>query len=133
MSTTIKDLKLSDIKELCRITGATPTELPELFDSGDWSLNTEEEAQELVTDYIRESVVYFNASFLETMTEIPQEAFKGLQEIEDNEAVLRIIEKTCGLESFVEEAIRWDGRGHFVSFYDGNEYAIGPYFLYRHN
>jgi len=38
-----------------------------------------------------------------------------------NDFLLSLVEKTCGIETFVDDAIRSDGRGHFMSSYDSNE------------
>jgi hypothetical protein len=130
---TLPELKYSEVKKICDITGYNPTELPDLFDSGDWSILTDEEADEAVKESISETCVYFNASFLASMTELPEEVFTALQSNDDIETCLKIIEKTCGLDDFVEEAIRYDGRGHFLNGYDGHEHEVGNYFLYQHN
>ena len=102
---------------------------------GDFLVLTEEEAEEMVVDYIEQSASYFNADFLAQMTELPEEIFPHL--VDQNEAVARLIEKTCGLDEFVAEAIRWDGRGHFLSSYDGEELEVevdGQWFyIYRTN
>ena len=51
-----------------------------------------------------------------------------------NDAILALIEKTDGgLEGFVEDAISADGRGHFLSSYDGEENEEGDFFIYRIN
>jgi hypothetical protein len=51
-----------------------------------------------------------------------------------NNAILSIIEKTDGgIDGFVEEAISADGRGHFLSSYDGDENEKDGFFIYRIN
>jgi hypothetical protein len=47
-----------------------------------------------------------------------------------NQELLRLIDD---IDEFVEEAIRWDGRGHFLSSYDGDENEEGDYYIYRTN
>ena len=53
--------------------------------------------------------------------------------------MLRIIEKTCGLDDFVDSAIGSDGRGSFMGSYDGHETEILDdisgeyYYIYRTN
>jgi len=47
-----------------------------------------------------------------------------------NEALKAMI---TDLDEFVEEAIGVDGRGHFLSTYDGAEEEEGEYFIYRVN
>lgn len=96
---------------------------------------TDEEADAAITEYIRESVWAFNPSFLSSMTGVPEEAFSSLADQceSGNDWVLRLIEKTCGLESFVEAAVSADGRGHFLSGYDGDEHESGEFYIYRTN
>jgi hypothetical protein len=38
-----------------------------------------------------------------------------------------------GLEGFVEEAVSADGRGHFLSSYDGEENEQDGFYIYRIN
>ena len=96
---------------------------------------TDDEANDAVTEYIKDSVWAFNASFLASMTDVPEEAFSSLKDQceSGNDWVLRLIEKTCGLSDFVDAAVSADGRGHFLSSYDGNENESGEYFIYRTN
>lgn len=47
-----------------------------------------------------------------------------------NQELLRLIDD---IDEFVEEAIRWDGRGHFLATYDHNENEEGDYYIYRTN
>jgi hypothetical protein len=84
---------------------------------------TDDEADQAAHEYVKDSLWAFNASFLSSMTDLPEEVFSALGEKCEggNDACLRIVEKTCGLEAFVEHAISADGRGHFLSGYDGNE------------
>jgi len=94
--------------------------------------------EEEVTDYIKESLWAFNASFLASETDIPQEVYEALQPRCEgaNDAILKLVEKTCGLEEFVGSATSADGYGHFLSSYDGNEeeYQASDkeyYYIYR--
>ena len=70
--------------------------------------------------YIEDSLWAFNAEFLASETDMPVEIYKALQpQFEDsNDAILKLVEKTCGLDSFVSAAISADGRGNFISNYD---------------
>ena len=57
----------------------------------------------------------------------------------DADAVAAIAENsgykisTKDIEKFINEAIASDGRGHFISYYDGNEYEENDLFIYRLN
>lgn len=99
---------------------------------------TDEEADELAKEYILESVWAFNPSFLSGETGIDEEVFKAIQENgkceSNNDAILSCIDDE---DSFVDAAIRADGRGHFISMYDGNEDEqhtdFGTFYIYRVN
>lgn len=100
----------------------------------DYEVHNEEEREERVTEYIRNSLWAFTPSFLANMTELPEEVFEVLSEKceNGNDAIERIITKTCGLEAFVDEAIRYDGYGHFMSSYDGEEIELeGDLYAYK--
>lgn len=132
----MKDLKLSQIKQICEIIGCNPTDLPNELD--DWKLLDDSEADEMAGEYIRESIWAFNADFLSGETGIDSEVFKAIQDNDkcedNNEAIESIIQGTCGMESIIDSAIGHDGRGHFLSSYDGEEHEItGNLYLYREN
>lgn len=91
----------------------------------DYYVLTDNEADEKAKEYIKDSLWAFNPSFLADQTELPIEVFEAIAANNkcegNNEAIESIIEKTTDIDSFVEAAIRADGRGHFLSSYDGNE------------
>ena len=99
----------------------TPLEAVELIVDEDWICLSDEEADERAEDYILESVWAFNPYFLSYHTGIDEEVFKLLQEKceEANEPILRLIKDK---DVFVYDAITSDGRGHFLSPYDGEEH-----------
>ena len=80
-------------------------------------------ANNAAKQYIEDSLWAFNAEFLANETDMPVEVYKALQpQYEDSsDAILELIEKTCGLDSFIKSAIAADGRGHFISSYDSQE------------
>lgn len=85
------------------------------------------EADEACEEYLRESLWAFNSSFLANYTDLPDEVFKALcgKYESGNDAILTIVERTeGGLKGLVEEAIAADGRGHFLSPYDGEEIEV---------
>lgn len=85
-----------------------------------------EEADEQVKEFIKESLWAFRPEFLANETGISKKVFEklcGMYE-DGNEAILTIVEGTCGLDKLVEEAILADGRGSFLSAYDGIEHEI---------
>jgi len=105
----------------------------------DWLVCTDEEADARASEYIRESLWAFNTSFLAGQTSLPEEVFSALQpQCESaNDAVRRLIESPCGLNSFVEAAIGADGRGNFVASYDHEEHEVQigthTFYIYRLN
>jgi hypothetical protein len=117
------DLSLDEVLEL------DPNETEKDIQGITYYIGTDEEMDELATKYIEDSAWAFNASFLADMTDLPIEVFEALSDkFEDsNDAVVRLIEKTCGMEDFVSAAISADGRGHFLNSYDGeeDEYSAG--------
>ena len=88
----------------------------------EYKVLTDEEATICAKANIIETCSHFTAEFLETMTGMPSVVFEHL--VDENEAVFETIEKTCGIDEFVDEAIRWDGRGHFIAHYDGEENEV---------
>lgn len=97
---------------------------------------TDEEADEEAKEYILDTVWAFNKSFLdahsEAIAEIDDKTFEVIQERceSSNKAILAMIDDK---EWFVEDAISSDGRGHFLSSYDGEENEQNGYYIYRIN
>lgn len=116
----------------------TDTEDAERFEK-DYLVLTDEEANEKTKEYIKESLWAFNANFILSECGLDLSGTESLKEMQQkvcesaNDFILSLIEKTCGLDKFVESAIMADGRGHFLSTYDGEEVEQGEYFIYRLN
>lgn len=104
---------------------------------------TDEEADLKAAEDIKESLWAFNASFIlgecgldfsgeESLKHMQEKACEGA-----NDFILSLVEKTCGFDSFVKSAISADGRGHFLSSYDGEENEVNYkgiyFFIYRIN
>jgi hypothetical protein len=89
-------------------------------------LCTEEAADAACKAYIEDSLWAFNASFLGFETGLGEEAFSCFAELCEsaNDAVRAIVDGTCGIDALVESAICADGRGHFLSHYDGEENEV---------
>ncbi len=97
---------------------------------------TDYEADEACKDDIKESVWAFNADFIIQHSDLPWEAeemVKGFQESKCEGANETILAMISDFDEFVEDAISADGRGHFLSGYDGDEVEAGEYFIYRLN
>ena len=123
-----------------------PSEVCETYDDSNFEADgaeymvlTDSEADAYALDYIRESVWAFNASFLSNMTDLPESMFEAVQDQceRGNDAILQCIEQSCGLDRFAAEAMSRDGRGHFMSSYDGeeNEELVNGewFYIYRTN
>lgn len=108
------------------------------FDNDDYLVLTDEEADEKAKEYILDTVWAFNASFLASETDIDIEVFEAIQNNgrceSNNRAILSMIDDE---DDFVASAISADGRGHFMSSYDGNENEENVngtiYYIYRIN
>ena len=89
-------------------------------------------------EYLKEAVWSFNGNFIAEVCGLPAElgeVFSGYahKECESaNPALLALVKRTCGLDSFVSRAVRDCGRGHFLAHYDGDEIDLGNgLFAYR--
>ena len=103
---------------------------------GEYAIGTDSEADSAVAHNIADSVWAFNASFLALYTGLPEEMFSGMQDkCEDaNDAFTTCVKRAeGGLAGFVEKAVSADGRGHFLSGYDGEENEEGEFYIYRTN
>jgi len=114
----------------------------EVFSNGreEYAVGTDKEADEACKEYIKDSAWAFRSSFICDYCNLPQELEEALEAMQSkkcegaNDAILALIKKTDGgLDGFVEEAISADGRGHFLSSYDGDENEIDGFFIYRIN
>ena len=102
----------------------------------EYAIGTDKEADEATKEEIKDSAWAFNTSFLANYTDLPEEVFTCMQDKceSSNDAVLRLIERSeDGFDGFVEKAIFADGRGRFLSGYDGEENEEGKYYIYRIN
>ena len=107
-------------------------------DGSEFLVLTDEEADAKAYEEIEESLWAFNADFIIDMCGFSggEKSLIAMQResCEDcNEFIKAMIEGTCGMDSFVESAIESDGRGHFISMYDGEENEQDEYFIYRAN
>lgn len=98
------------------------------FDGCEYAIaGNENEATEACSLSIKDSVWAFNAEFIIWHTSLPNEAVEMIRvyqvtKCEDaNDAIFALIED---FNCFVEDAINTDGRGHFLSPYDGDEIQL---------
>jgi hypothetical protein len=90
------------------------------------------EAQTRCEGDIKQSVWAFVPSFLSFHTDIDEDIIKSVQEHceSSNNMLLNSIKD---IEKFINEAVASDGRGHFISCYDGYEHEENNLFIYRLN
>jgi hypothetical protein len=100
----------------------------------------DDEADQAATENIKELLWAFNSDFIVGECGLPYELAEVFQEYQQkkcesaNDAILSLVEKTCGLEKFVQHAIAADGRGNFLGQYDDNEIVTSEYaYIYRIN
>tara|TARA_R110002110_G_C12883822_1_gene663087 strand:+ start:16 stop:471 length:456 start_codon:yes stop_codon:yes gene_type:complete len=104
--------------------------------NGDYLVLTDEEADEAVRENIDGMVWAFNPSFLSAHIGLDERPIKAIQEMceEANEPLKAMIKD---FDYFVEDAVRADGRGHFLASYDHEENEITfngiTYYIYRRN
>lgn len=95
------------------------------YDNDNYLVLTDEEADEKAAEYIKNSLWAFNPSFLASMTDLDEEVFQAISDNgkceSNNDVIYNTIHKTCGIKEFVSASISSDGRGHFMSSYDGHE------------
>ena len=110
------------------------------FGREEYAVGTDEEADQAAAGYIKDSAWAFRAEFIIDECGLPCEMVEAIQALQEkkcegaNDSILALIERSKGgLESFVESAVSADGRGHFLSPYDGNENEEGGFFIYRIN
>ena len=111
------------VKAICKVADVEPLEAVELLTNEDWLCLTDNEANELARECIIDSAWAFQPWFLSDHSEIDEEIFKLLVEKCEsaNDAILSMIKD---IDDFVNDAIGCDGRGHFISPWDGNEHEI---------
>ena len=104
--------------------GLTKEEIEEGYDSytflvqGEYMVLNEYERNEKVKEYIQETLFWaFSPSFLAKETGLPEKVFHALTENceSGNDAILALVEKTCGLNALIDSAIKAYGYGHFLS------------------
>ena len=141
----VKNLDNPRIKALSKYLELTKEEEQEIYyesydiycyGNQEYLVLTDDEADEKVAEYIKDSVWAFNPSFLSSHSGIDEDVFKLLQDKCEsaNEAVLKLIKD---FDEFVEDAVATDGRGHFLSSYDGeendHEHDNETYYIYQTN
>lgn len=135
---------MSKVKALAKFLGVSEKQAQKLIQDEDYLVLTDDEADKKAEEEIRQSLWAFNADFIgehckntEKMDSYEYDDFiESLKTIQSQQA-----ERTNGLvlaliddiDEFIDDAIDADGRGHFISRYDGDENEQDGYFIYRQN
>jgi hypothetical protein len=109
---------------------------------GEYLVLTEDEADWLAAERIKDNLWAFNAEFISSHTkhgldDDQIEAFKQMQGklCENANSIVEAL--IVDLDQFIADAIRCDGRGHFISSYDGEEHEVGEkvveFYIYQTN
>ena len=107
-------------------------------DGMEYLVLTDREADEQARIDIEDSLWAFNAEFIldtcglgsrsnvaHSIRKMQEKSCEGC-----NDFIRAIVDGTCGIDRFVEQAILADGRGQFLSTYDGEEGEQDGYFIY---
>ena len=103
---------------------------------GEYRVLTNDEADMACAESIEETLWAFNAGYLSDLTGIDVCVFEALANKCEgaNDAVRSIINGSCGIDVLIEYSISSDGRGHFLSNYDGEENeGRNDWYIYRVN
>lgn len=112
----------------------------------EYKVLTNEEADNAAKEYIEESLWAFNAEFILEHSKIDVagreyenivKAFRKMQEAlcESANALVKtlVTDINDSIDDFVQAAIEADGRGHFISSWDGEEHESENFYIYRTN
>lgn len=109
-------------------------------EGGEYRVLDDEESDKACAEDIAESLWAFNSDFLAGFVvdgiNAPElDAIKGDRCEDANGAMLALVNAGSGMERLVEDAIGADGRGHFLSPYDGAEHDSerGGFYIYQTN
>ncbi|CAB4126624.1 hypothetical protein UFOVP75_18 [uncultured Caudovirales phage] len=131
------DVNDDDVYAGLRDEDTDPDEDTEFDNSGKtYLVLTDDEANKRARDYIEQSLWAFRPEFIVEHTDLPCEATEMVAgfcqaKCEDANDTIRALIKD--LDAFVQDAINADGRGHFMSSYDGQEHEHEGFYIYRTN
>ena len=120
------------------------TEVEPYYDNSynnDYLVLEDDEADEKAKEYILDTLWAFNASFIAYHTDLDEEVIQAIHNNgkceSNNDIFYNLINKLGSIDDFINDAISADGRGHFLSSYDGceNEETINgtTFYIYRQN
>ena len=100
---------------------------------------TDEEADEHVENYILDDLWAFRAKFIIDECGLDVACIDSLRKMQEtcyescNDLIRALIDSTCGIDTFIYDAVACDGRGHFLASYDGHENETEHFYIYRIN
>ena len=112
------------------------------YDGAEYLVLDEEGADAKAREEIERSLWAFNADFIiqhcknyDSMNnweyQSAVESLRRAQESECENLNGLVVALVDDMEEFEEDAIMADGRGHFISRYDGEEYEMNGFYIYR--
>lgn len=122
-----------------------------IFDVGarEYLVVTEQEAADIIAEQVEQELWAFQPKFIIQHTFLHEgitfdddeyrAIVQGLAAIQDrlmekcNSMLKGLIDVTCGMPFFIEEAVTHQGRGHFLAPYDEHEEQQGDFYIYRMN
>lgn len=111
-------------------------------DGMEYLVLTDDEADEKARESILESVWAFRPEFLVVHSTLDAETISIIQRAKFEDANAPLIRTIEDVDHFVDDSVMADGRGHFLSHYDGQENEQGmtlqngirvTLFIYRMN
>lgn len=106
------------------------------YGKNEYLVLTDKEANKLCKEFIKESLWAFRSDCIAEYIKanIPTKYIQKMQ-ADMCEGANEIIKGLIGanINSFINDAIYCDGRGHFISSYDGDEIEFNNYYIYRIN
>ena len=108
--------------------------------NNDYLVLTDKESNKKCTEYIKDSLWAFNASFIIEHSKLPYESLEMIKSFQEqkcegaNDTIEALIDD---IDEFIEDAIRADGRGHYLDRYSGDEseetVENETFYIYRQN
>ena len=139
------EFEASKLSALAKFLGVDKDEITEMggvdFSIGreEYLVLTDEEADELAEAEIKNTLWAFNAEFIINECRLDNTGIPCIRAFQEeasenaNDFLESLITRTIGMTSFTHSAISSDGRGHFLSRYDGEENEVDGFYIYRNN
>jgi len=98
----------------------------------DWFVLTDDEADGLARENLRESIQYAHSEFLAANTGLPEVAFAALVTNNDYDAIAELIEASGRTDEVLSAVLDVEGRGPTLATYDAEEHEVqvGLHYLY---